>query len=106
MRQPSVNNYFQIQKKCLKPRGNDTDNVKKYQRLCMFIASYLSKLHLKFTLLSFITESIMGIYILLFEISIIILYGVFVRTGTTTLSLSVLSTPLYFTLGTSSLTEL
>jgi hypothetical protein len=40
----------------------------------------------------------MGLYILIFEIFIIVLYGIFARTGTTTTGVSDLETPLYFTL--------
>lgn len=41
----------------------------------------------------------MGLYILIFEIFIIILYGIFVRTGTATIStFSDIEAPLYFTL--------
>lgn len=40
----------------------------------------------------------MGLYILIFEIFIIVLYGIFARTGSTTTGVSDLETPLYFTL--------
>jgi len=41
----------------------------------------------------------MGYYILIFELAIIVLYGIFLRTGyTTTSSFSDLEAPLYFTL--------
>ena len=40
----------------------------------------------------------MGIYILIFEICIIIFYGVFVRTGNATIDYSTIESPLFFCL--------
>lgn len=40
----------------------------------------------------------MGLYILIFQIFMIVLYGIFARTGSLLTSLNTLETPLYFTL--------
>jgi len=40
----------------------------------------------------------MGLYILIFEVFVIVLYGIFARTGSALASFSALETPLYFTL--------
>ena len=40
----------------------------------------------------------MGFYILIFEICIIIFYGIFVRTGSSTVDYTTLEAPLYFCL--------
>lgn len=47
----------------------------------------------------------MGLYILIFEIFIIVFYGIFVRTGYSMASISDLEAPLYFTLGTYRMTK-
>ncbi|CAM6003738.1 unnamed protein product [Sphagnum balticum] len=41
----------------------------------------------------------MGLYIIIFEVLIIVLYGIFARTGSGTVAISDLEAPLYFTLG-------
>lgn len=40
----------------------------------------------------------MGLYILIFEVFVIVLYGIFVRTGSSTAAFTDIEGPLYFTL--------